>query len=230
MDDPNLPDEQPSLHSIDPNAGHVPIPMSALNSDIISLILQMQAQQTLEKSQEVITRGSWSQQEDDLLTNAVQQLGPKKWTDIAKFVPSRTSKQCRERWFNRLSPDLKHDPFEQWEDNIIIQKQRDIGNRWALIAKELPGRSTNSIKNRWYSCLKSQHETMAQYTLNPLSTMNVLGSNSNDFSNLQQHITADMIMQQASGLPADLLMTNTAADLSLHVSEQDHENPNSTDL
>jgi len=107
-------------------------------------------------------RGSWTQIEDEQLINAVNQLGPRKWIDIAKFVPTRTSKQCRERWHHRLDPSIKHDPFEPWEDQIIIEKQREIGNKWAVIAQQLPGRSPSSIKNRWYSGLRSQHPTHAQ--------------------------------------------------------------------
>lgn len=100
-------------------------------------------------------RGAWTQQEDELLRSAVQQLGPKKWSDIARLVPSRSSKQCRERWFDRLAPDLKHGPFEHWEDQVIIEKQKEVGNRWSVIARLLPGRSSGSVKNRWYSALKS---------------------------------------------------------------------------
>jgi hypothetical protein len=111
---------------------------------------------------EFTARGSWTQQEDEQLISAVQQFGPKKWIDIAKFVPTRTSKQCRERWHHRLDPALKHEPFEPWEDQLIIEKQREIGNRWAVIAHQLPGRSASAIKNRWYSGLKSQHPTHAQ--------------------------------------------------------------------
>ena len=111
---------------------------------------------------EFTARGSWTQQEDEQLIAAVQQLGPKKWIDIAKFVPTRTSKQCRERWHHRLDPQIKHEPFEAWEDQLIIEKQREIGNRWAVIAHQLPGRSASAIKNRWYSGLKSQHPTHAQ--------------------------------------------------------------------
>ncbi|KAH0790748.1 Myb-like DNA-binding domain containing protein [Histomonas meleagridis] len=112
------------------------------------------------------SRGSWTQQEDDLLRNAVQQVGTRKWNDIAKFVPTRTAKQCRERWTNRLSPELKHGPFEQWEDQVIIQKQKEVGNRWSLIAQLLPGRSSGSIKNRWYSSLKSTSQEM---NIDPIS-------------------------------------------------------------
>jgi hypothetical protein len=105
---------------------------------------------------DAITRGPWSATEDEQLLNTVARLGATKWTDIAKFVPTRTSKQCRERWFNCLCPEIKHDPFQPWEDQLIVERQRELGNRWALIARHLPGRSTNAIKNRWYSGLRSQ--------------------------------------------------------------------------
>jgi hypothetical protein len=82
-------------------------------------------------------------------------LGTSKWIDVARLVPSRNSKQCRERWYNRLSPDLKHIPFETWEDQIIVEKQRQLGNRWSLIAQALPGRSAGAIKNRWYAGLRN---------------------------------------------------------------------------
>ncbi|OHT01796.1 Myb-like DNA-binding domain containing protein [Tritrichomonas foetus] len=221
MDDPNIPDEQPPTQSVDSAASLNQIGLSnTINPDLLTLILQMQST-PIDKTSDMINRGSWSQQEDDMLINAVEQLGPKKWTDIAKFVPSRTSKQCRERWFNRLCPDLKHEPFEPWEDNIIIQKQREIGNRWAIIARELPGRSTNSIKNRWYSGLKTQHELSAQITLNPMTT------------DLMQH-------QMASEIPPEIMQQQinseiilpAGQDLNLNISvHPDNENnPPNTDL
>ena len=163
MDDTSLLDDHSQSHN---DVGSLQIGSATLNADLINLILQIQSN-PLDKPSEQMNRGCWTQQEDDQLMSAVEQLGSKKWTDIARFVPSRTSKQCRERWFNRLRPDLKHEPFEPWEDHLIIQKQKEIGNRWAMIAKELPGRSTNSIKNRWYSALRTQSDVSAQLSINP---------------------------------------------------------------
>jgi hypothetical protein len=56
-----------------------------------------------------------------------------------------------------LAPDIRHYPFDAWEDQIIIDTQREIGNRWAVIAQKIPKRSPSSIKNRWYSGLKHCH-------------------------------------------------------------------------
>ena len=136
----------------------VPLPMNfnpELINTYVSMIQNHQTQQIFKGNNEISIKGSWTLQEDELLKDAVMRIGKTKWTDIAKYVPSRTPKQCRERWHNRLSPELKHGPFEAWEDNIIIQRQKEIGNRWSLIANELSGRSPGSVKNRWYAGLKN---------------------------------------------------------------------------
>lgn len=35
-----------------------------------------------------------------------------------------------------------------------MQYQRQIGNKWAEIARKLPGRTDNSVKNRFYSKIR----------------------------------------------------------------------------
>lgn len=100
------------------------------------------------------TRGVWTEYEDELLVRAVSRLGTSRWVDVARLVPSRTAKQCRERWANRLNPTLKREPFEPWEDEIIVNRQKQVGNKWSLIAQALPGRSPGAVKNRWYAGLK----------------------------------------------------------------------------
>ena len=70
----------------------------------------------------------------------------------------RQGKQCRERWINFLSPDIKRDPWTPKEDLMLLEKQKQIGNQWAQIAKEIPGRTENQVKNRFNSMLKKIRE------------------------------------------------------------------------
>ena len=99
---------------------------------------------------------SWSEKEDALLTAAVEVFQGKdiRWEVVAKGVPTRNMKQCRERWEFHLNPGIKKDPFEQWEDDLIIAQQHALGNRWTVIAEKLPGRTSSAVKNRWYTVLK----------------------------------------------------------------------------
>lgn len=110
-------------------------------------------------------RGSWSSSEDALLTEAINKLGENKWTSIAQHVGTRSAKQCRERWTNCLKPGLKREPFTPSEDAIILEQQARLGNRWASIAKFLPGRSPGAVKNRWYTGLRTMHAPQTQLIL-----------------------------------------------------------------
>ncbi|OHT03210.1 Myb-like DNA-binding domain containing protein [Tritrichomonas foetus] len=101
-----------------------------------------------------IIRGSWSGEEDRMILTWVATNGPCKWSMLADKLPGRIPKQCRERWFNHLDPHINHSCWTKEEDKIIMDMIRQVGTKWAEIARRLPGRTDNSVKNRWNSTLK----------------------------------------------------------------------------
>ena len=98
-------------------------------------------------------RHAWTPEEDAKLREIMESANPIIWTEIAAKFPNRTGKQCRERWINHLNPEIKESEWTTEEDEKLFQCHQKIGNKWATIAKFMPGRSENSIKNRWYSSI-----------------------------------------------------------------------------
>jgi len=109
-----------------------------------------------------LQKGSWTGAEDIIIVAWVKENGPKGWGALAEKLPGRISKQCRERWHNHLCPDVLKSDWTQNEDEILIEHQRLWGNKWSKIAALLPGRTDNSVKNRWNSSLKRRLERIQQ--------------------------------------------------------------------
>ncbi|CAD8163347.1 unnamed protein product [Paramecium octaurelia] len=102
------------------------------------------------------SRHSWSAIEDEQLLELVK-IHKRNWGMIASIMHWRTGKQIRERFINKLNPEIRAEPWSKEEDLIVMDAYQKYGSRWTEISKLLKGRPENMIKNRFYSFIRKEY-------------------------------------------------------------------------
>ncbi|XP_048136921.1 transcription factor MYB48 isoform X2 [Rhodamnia argentea] len=143
--------------------------------------------------QEEARKGPWTEQEDFQLVCFVGLFGDRRWDFIAKVSGlNRTGKSCRLRWVNYLHPGLKRGKMTPQEERLVLDLHSKWGNRWSRIARKLPGRTDNEIKNYWRTHMRKKAQERKRAPSPSSSSSNISSSPSNN-------PTVDSLMTQETG-------------------------------
>ena len=112
--------------------------------------------------------GPWTIYEDKTLIDLIEKYGPQKWSFISKALKGRSGKQCRERWYNQLSPDINMSEWSLEEEMLLLLMHNKLGNKWSELRKYLKGRTDNNIKNHWNSKMKKNIELIKENLKNKI--------------------------------------------------------------
>ena len=91
----------------------------------------------------------FTKEEDIKLLTLVSKYGPKNWKAISQEMNNRCGRQCRDRYVNYLSPDVKKTKWTIHEDRLLVDLYNQWGPKWSVIASKFKGRTASSVKNRW---------------------------------------------------------------------------------
>eukprot|EP00899_Mesostigma_viride_P002882 jgi/Mesvir1/12595/Mv17925-RA.3 len=110
--------------------------------------------------------GHWSRggAEDLALAVGVAVCGAQDWLGVARHVPGRNDMQCRERWFNAVSPDVRAEGWSDVEMSALFRavSRHGVGN-WTKVAAEVPGRTDDMCRRKWNSTAKWDKQRYQRY-------------------------------------------------------------------
>eukprot|EP01138_Halocafeteria_seosinensis_P013584 gb/GECG01013873.1/.p1 GENE.gb/GECG01013873.1/~~gb/GECG01013873.1/.p1 ORF type:complete len:359 (+),score=44.21 gb/GECG01013873.1/:1-1077(+) len=104
----------------------------------------------------------WTEEEDKLLLRTIRTLYEERlpaadaidWKLVKSKMSNRTRPQLRERYVHVLNPEVDRSRITNEQMRRLLNAQLRHGNRWKVISREFPGRTTLFLKNAYFSVVR----------------------------------------------------------------------------
>ncbi|CAL8145932.1 unnamed protein product [Prunus armeniaca] len=109
----------------------------------------------------ILSTRLWTVGEDKDLIEAVERYGTHRWKAVARFLGTKTRRECQSRWVNWLDPQIRRDEWSEMEDAKLRELSRIMSAQWQTISE---------IFNGTPSSLKTHREFVA--SIQPTASLN----------------------------------------------------------
>ena len=95
-----------------------------------------------------IKRHRLTEEEKATVLKLYEEYGSDCWDKVQQALHLKSKRTAREHFYKFLITDSKK-PFTEEEDQLIVQKVKELGTKWSQIAKFFENRSDINIRNRY---------------------------------------------------------------------------------
>ncbi|CAO3569989.1 unnamed protein product [Mortierella alpina] len=102
----------------------------------------------------MVSKDLWTEEEDNILTEAVRLLGERNWQQISYCLENRNAGQCMIRWSKTLNPTIRRGRWLPEEDGVLRAAVAVYGaGRWSKIQQHVLGRTDVQCRERYMNVL-----------------------------------------------------------------------------
>lgn len=142
----------------------------------------------IKKKKKICIKFYWNHDEDIKLLKLINIYNNNKidWNKISYLMKNRTVKQCRERYYNYLNPNVNSSKWTIEEDELLLKLYKNYNTKWKKYLNHFYNRTTINIKNRFNYLFKKiikQNNEKIQSHINNTNTQSISSSSCISSSN-----------------------------------------------